>query len=274
MTDYKYSIIRITPNPVRAESINVGFVVMTPTGPDIRILESAGKIKAITSSYSLDNLSDFAMKLESILVNALSLEDAVGFFQGSICLSVPGTFRAGDEKDYNAQLNEINRLYITPEKSSTKSTISQKRILTELKDEFSKAGILGRNLHDIYDHKVVHKYPLAEEEGLYAELLLKNGAYHLTETLDLRTDNIKQKMGDSALKAITMNTARSVLDGEVKTFLVYAAETSSQQRKYSHQLNLVQNHTDKIFNLLSKEDMTKYFDHMFSAAGSSLRYDA
>lgn len=43
MTDYKYSIIRITPNPVRAESINVGFVVITPAGPDIRILESAGK---------------------------------------------------------------------------------------------------------------------------------------------------------------------------------------------------------------------------------------
>ncbi|KAE9777500.1 DUF3037 domain-containing protein, partial [Escherichia coli] len=30
MTVYNYSIIRITPNPVRAESINIGLVVATP----------------------------------------------------------------------------------------------------------------------------------------------------------------------------------------------------------------------------------------------------
>ncbi|NSL37205.1 DUF3037 domain-containing protein, partial [Citrobacter werkmanii] len=59
MTMYKYSIIRITPNPVRAESINVGFVVTSPHGvADVRVLDSSVKIKAITNDYSMEKLDE------------------------------------------------------------------------------------------------------------------------------------------------------------------------------------------------------------------------
>lgn len=274
MKDYSYSIIRITPNPVRAESINVGFVVMTPDGPDVRIVETAQKINAITNNFTLDNLADLSTKIDSLLRGSLTLESAINFFQGSITLSAPGSFRATDDKEYLKNINEINKLYISPDKSRVKMPVTQKRILTELKNEFTKVGLLGKSLSEIDNHKVVHKYPLAEDEGLYAELLLKNGAYHLTETLDLRTFNVKQRLGDSALKAITMDTAKQVLIGNVKTFLVYAVESSVQERKFSQQLKLVQGYADKMYNLLSEEDMSQYYDHMFEAAGINMRYQA
>ncbi len=53
MTTYQYSIIRVTPNPVRAETINVGMIVMRPSGADVRVIETTAKIKAITNAFWL-----------------------------------------------------------------------------------------------------------------------------------------------------------------------------------------------------------------------------
>ncbi|HEB0856982.1 TPA: DUF3037 domain-containing protein [Citrobacter braakii] len=266
MTIYNYSIIRITPNPVRAESINIGLIVSTPGGPDIRVLETFSKIKAITKSFSMENLDALKSKMEFLLTEKLTLDEAVKFFQGSINLSEAGTFTANTPLEYESNVELINKTYITPEKSSKKEPISQKRIITELKNQFSHYGIMGKGFDDLNDHKVVQGYPLSTQQGLYAELLLKNGAYHLTETLDFRTANSKQKVGDSAFKAITMSTAKNILDGKVNALLVYAADLS-QERMFSQQLALVNNYADKTFNLLSNEDMSHYFEHMLNAAG-------
>ncbi|MCW2485750.1 DUF3037 domain-containing protein [Candidatus Symbiopectobacterium sp. NZEC127] len=270
MTMYKYSIIRITPSPVRAESINVGFVITSPGGvADVRILDSSSKIKAVTNDYSMENLESLKMQLEKMLSDCLTIEQAMSFFQGSVTLSPIGTFSAESAFDYDENINNINKLYISPIKAIKRSSVTQKRIITELKGEFERFGIMGKNVNEIHDHKVVQGYPLSEEEGLYAELLLKNGVYHLTETLDFRSSNLKQKLGDSAVKAITMNTAKAVWRDEVNTFLVYAAD-ASQERTYSQQINLVNSYADKMFNLLSASDMSAYFEHMVEAAGRNM----
>ncbi|GKW24367.1 hypothetical protein PEC311524_19610 [Pectobacterium carotovorum subsp. carotovorum] len=270
MNTYKYSIIRITPNPIRAETINIGFVVIKPSGPDVRVVGSFTKIKAITNSFSIDNLDNLREQLEILLTERLSLEQAVGFFQGSIVLSSVGTFNASDDAEYELKINEINKLYITPERSKKKTEVTQKRIITELKDEFERIGIMGKDIEDIHNHKVVQGYPLSEPEGLYAELLLKNGIYHLTETLDFRILSMKQKMGESAVKAITMNTARFLWSENVKTFVVYAAH-AEQEHTHARQINLVNGYADNMYNILSHDDMAKYFDHMMNAAGCSMR---
>ncbi|AXF59321.1 DUF3037 domain-containing protein [Leclercia sp. W6] len=257
-------------NPVRAESINIGFAITSPHGvADVRVLESFSKIKAVTSDYSMQNLDELKTQIEKMLTDCLTLEQATAFFQGSITLSPIGTFAAENAYEYDEQIKEINRLYITPIKSKKRSTVSQKRIITELKDEFERFGIMGKNVNEIHDHKVVQGFPLSEEEGLYAELLLKNGIYHLTETLDFRSTNFKQKLGDTAVKAITMNKAKTVWCNEVQTFLVYAADPS-QERKYAQQINMVDNYADKMYNLLSNSDMSAYFEHMMDAAGRGI----
>ncbi|WP_241591426.1 DUF3037 domain-containing protein [Rosenbergiella epipactidis] len=269
MTFYKYSVIRITPNPVRAESINVGFAVTSSEGaPDIRVLDSHVKIKALTNDYSMEQLRDLKDQLDKML-SLLTLEQVSSFFQGSVTLSSIGTFTADNRDEYENEIIKINRMYISPIKATKRMPVTQKRIITELKNEFGRFGILGKNINEIHDHKVVQGYPLSEADGLYAELLLKNGVYHLTETLDFRSSNLKQKLGDTAVKAITMNTARTIWTEDVKTFLVYAAE-ASQERTYAQQLNLINGYSDKMYNLLSNSDMSNYFEHMLNAAGKNM----
>ncbi|MBT0725445.1 DUF3037 domain-containing protein [Rosenbergiella sp. S61] len=266
MITYNYSIIRITPNPVRSESVNIGMVVVTPTGPDVRVLESVNKIRAISKEFGTNELERLKSKLETLLSDRLTLAEAVNLFQGSINLSEIGTFNASNDFEYEEAVDKINFTFITPEKAKKKTVVSQKRIITELKSQFSRYGIMGKNIDDIYNHKVVQNYPLSHDQGLYAELILKNGIYHLTETLDLRVADIKQKTGESAFKAITMNAARNLWNKEVNTILVYAADFSTE-RVNSQQLALASSYSDKTFNLLSNEDMGHYFNHMLSAAG-------
>lgn len=272
MITYQYSVIRVTPNPVRAETVNIGFVVMTQSGPDVRVIESASKIKVISNLFNMDSIDKIRLQLESILTERITLEQACGFFQGSMTLSPVGTFSASSEKEYEEAVDRINKEYITPERSKRKTEVTQKRIITELKDRFETAGIMGKGMIDINNHKVVQDYPLSESEGLYAELLLKNGKYHLTETLDFRTSGMKQKIGESAVKAITMNTAKSIWRGEVNTFVVYAAN-ALQERSHTQQINLVGGYADHMFNLLSAQDMAAYFDHMLTAAGRSINFN-
>jgi hypothetical protein len=271
MNRFKFSIIRLIPDPVRAESINVGLVVCNEFGLDIRILQNARKLKAVTSLVKLESLNEFANEIEWIYSLTQDFDSLSKVLCGSLQLSAPGAFALKNPADYDNKIDSLMKLYVNPSFASNRAP-QNKRIITELKEIFGNAGILGRDINDINNHRVVSNYPISEDEGIYAELLLKNGAYHLTETLDLRNDSLKQKMGDSALKAITITKAKEALLGKVKSFVVYAAKTARDDKLGVPQLNLVEGYADNIFNIHSADDMAKYFDHMYTAAGKSINY--
>lgn len=128
MTFYKYSVIRITPNPVRAESINVGFAVTSSEGvADIRVLDSHAKIKALTNDYSMEQLWELKDQLDKML-SFLTLEQVSSFFQGSITLSSIGTFTADNKDEYDNEIIKINKMYISPIKSAKRLPVTQKEL--------------------------------------------------------------------------------------------------------------------------------------------------
>nr|VUD31424.1 Protein of uncharacterised function (DUF3037) [Raoultella sp. NCTC 9187] len=144
MNTYKYSIIRITPSPVRAETINVGLVVMKPSGPDVRVLENPTKLKAITNTFGLEALENSQKQLENILTSGLNIEQASLFFQGSFALSSVGTFHAANEREYELKINELNKLFITPERARKRTEVSQKELLPSLRTGLRKRALWVR----------------------------------------------------------------------------------------------------------------------------------
>lgn len=270
MNQYQYSIIRLSPDHVKGEIINVGIIIYLNESLDIRTLQQKNKIQAITKNLTLESLQNFTEDLNWLYQLNTDSENFYKLFSGSIIISSPGRFTLSGSMTYEKQVDILFEKYITSPRLQKRNT-QNKRIITQLKNIFDKAGILGRDLSDISKHRVVTNYPIAEGEGIYAELLLKNGAYHLTETLDLRTDNNKQKTGESALKAITISKAKSILSGNVNSFVIYASVDSQQDKKLIPQLNLIDNYADSIFNINSKEDMSSYYDHIFNAAGTQMK---
>ncbi|MCS2146884.1 DUF3037 domain-containing protein [Scandinavium manionii] len=272
MNKFYFSIIKLISDPLRAESINVGLLIQTEHGLDVRLLKTEQKLKAVSDRFSLSTIEDFTAEIEWLYSMTPDFKSLFKLCSnGSIQLSEPGMFVIRDPILYDKKVDQLMMDYVQPSFSSERSK-QNKRIITQLKQEFSRVGILGKNHADLWNHRVVSNFPIAEDEGIYAELLLKNGAYHLTETLDLRGDSVKQKMGDSALKAITISKAKSVFEGKIKSFVVYAVNSISEEKSGQRQLNLVEGYADNVFNLLSEQDMARYFDHMFEAAGASLKF--
>ncbi|MDE1358784.1 MULTISPECIES: DUF3037 domain-containing protein [Vibrio] len=264
MNRFDFSILKFTPDSQRGEVMNVGILIYLANGVDIRILQSVSKLKAFDSHLNLNVLNEFVSDLEWVAKGISNPEKLHQIFQGQFSISKPGYFTVSEMSDYEIKANSLMDKFVNPIKSKRKA--GNKRLVTNIKEEFQKQGILGSSIDDISNHKVVTSYPIAENEGLFAEFLLKNGSYHLTETLDLRTEQHRAKLGESALKALTIDKAKDVFQGNLKSFVIFAAENASQERNAKHQLNILGEHTDNMFNLCSKQDMAAYYEHMISAA--------
>ncbi|MED5523450.1 MAG: DUF3037 domain-containing protein [Pseudomonadota bacterium] len=269
MKEFKYSIVRLTPDEHRGEIINVGLIVFRDQAADVRLLDSTSKIKFFDSTVTLSDLDSFSENLEWFASSINDPELVATAFSGSMTITRPGVFHAEGEAEYEVIVGNLMAAYVNPLKK--RSGIYRKRIVTELKDIFRGKGILGKDESDLLDHKIIPKFPISEDEGLFAELLLKNGKYHITETLDLRGDNKRIITGDSALKAITINRAKKIFQGNVYSFIVYAAQSLSQEREAITQLRLLENDADRLVNLYSKDDMSSYYDYMLKAAGQNIK---
>lgn len=63
MKTFKYSLIRVTPNLEKGETINVGLIVYHDSDIDVRMLNSVSKLKAIDKGLSQNYLEDLSSSL-------------------------------------------------------------------------------------------------------------------------------------------------------------------------------------------------------------------
>ncbi|MEY8768989.1 DUF3037 domain-containing protein [Erwinia sp. ACCC 02193] len=263
MKTYKYSLIRVTPNLEKGETINVGLIVYLDNDIDVRMLHSVSKLRAIDKSLDLNYLEELTGNLFKLSSTINDYKILPKLFRGSLSLSDFGMFTVDDAQGYEAKMNELMNRLVNPHRKTYKRI--NKKIFFDIKEKFSRQGILGKFNEDILDHKVVANYPISTDEGLVADFLLKNGKYHLTETIDFRSENIKKQMGEAALSALTISKACEIYQN-IDSFVIYAAETTSQENSAKHQLNLLEKHTDKLINAFSHEDMKSYYEKMMDAA--------
>lgn len=264
MKTFKYSLIRVTPNLEKGETINVGLIVYRGDDIDVRMIHSVSKLRAIDKGLDADYLDELTGSLYDLskAINDITLMPRL--FKGTLSLSDFGMFTVDSNDDYEPKINELMNRLVNPHKKPYKRV--NRKVFFDIKDTFIKNGIFSKFSEDIYHHKVVANYPISEEEGLNADFLLKNGKYHLTESLDFRSENIKKQMGEAAVSALTISKAHEVFNGNVKSFVIYAAETTAQEKTARHQLTLLEKHSDNVINAYSKEDMRRYYESIMNAA--------
>jgi hypothetical protein len=264
MKTFKYSLIRVTPNLEKGETINVGLIVYMDDDIDVRMLNSVSKLRAIDKGLGLDYLEKLTGTLFKLSQAITDIELLPRLFKGSLALSDFGCFTVAPSENYESKLNELMNRLVNPQKKPYKQI--NKKIFFDIRDNFRKHGILGKNEEDIFHHKVVTNYPISADEGLVADFLLKNGKFHLTETVDFRTENAKKQMGESALSALTISKAHEIYKDNIDSFVIYAAETTAQESSAKHQLNLLEKHTNNLINAFSRQDMMQYYEKMMNAA--------
>ncbi|MBZ7756557.1 DUF3037 domain-containing protein, partial [Raoultella ornithinolytica] len=100
MKTFKYSLIRVTPNLEKGETINVGLIVYRENEIDVRMINSVSKLRAIDKNLSLDYLDDLT---SSFFELSKSINDILLFprlFKGSLSLSDFGVFTVTEKANY------------------------------------------------------------------------------------------------------------------------------------------------------------------------------
>ncbi|MBU5600315.1 DUF3037 domain-containing protein, partial [Escherichia sp. S85_ASV_4] len=84
MKTFKYSLIRVTPNLEKGETINVGLIVYHDSDIDVRMLNSVSKLKAIDKDLTLDYLEDLSTSLFDLSQKINNAELLPCLFKGAL----------------------------------------------------------------------------------------------------------------------------------------------------------------------------------------------
>ncbi|EBW8394257.1 DUF3037 domain-containing protein [Salmonella enterica subsp. enterica serovar Florida] len=269
MKTFKYSLIRITPNLEKGETINVGLIVYNDADIDVRMLNSVSKLKAIDKCLNLNYLKEVRQSFVDLSRSIGDITMLPKLFKGALTISDFGAVTIQPTENYDKKISDLMDRLVNVQRSAHNKI--KRKVFFDIKKTFVQQGVFSKSNEDLYHHKVVSNYPISADEGLSADFLLKNGKYHLTETIDFRSENIKKQMGEAALSALTISKAIEVFQNNVDSFVIYAAETTAQEKGARHQLNLLEKHTDRLINIFSKEDMDRYYEQMLNASSSIIQ---
>lgn len=272
MFNFKYSVIKYMPDAKRGEVINVGLIVFADNSVDVRILNSAAKIRMIDGVSSLSSLESLKEGVESIARMGKNPGEAFAFLKSfgdsAVSLGEAGIIILDDINQYEKRVqnlfNELVRPYSSKERAERTSRIS-----TYLKNKFDSLNILGKDTDDLSRHKIVQNYPLNDKTGFTADFLLKNGRFHITETIDFNVNDVHAKFKETTMKVMTFMEGRKALGEDTARYFVYSASASKEKEIMSH-INLAEEYSDKLFNLDSKEESASYFTLIANLAGQNL----
>lgn len=217
---FSFAVLRAAPDRVRAERVNVGLVVATPDGIDLRVPELR-KLQLLTGHAWTEIAAVYHERLNAEWKQCKTLEelrDSLGAASQIFSMSEMGSLDTKPE-EYEDGVNAILRKYVDRPKLSRRER--QQRINYEIARALRNAGVLQQKGQTIEDHKVVRQYVISGEKKLVADFAYKNGSMKVVSTLDLRTDRAVH--AQACEKGAILYFAKEKYGQELRPFGVYAA---------------------------------------------------
>lgn len=274
---YKFAIVRLAPDDARDERINIGAMIITEDGLDLRLPPRLDKIRAISSAVDTDmvrelvsNIKDIDERLKSSGIKEEARLDILSRV-GPLSLSKIGTFSAQDMNAYEDRIAVIMRSMVDPEPALPRQREKRSKLLTQVKTIFRQEGVLAKKDEGIESHRIVPSYAL--DEGLVADLVLKNGFYHVVETVDASSDedSLRKTIAGIGIAGLVLERARMKFGEQAtRARLVYNA-SASLERIAKPSLDAVANQHAELVNWSSAEDRRKFIHSLSSLAIPSER---
>lgn len=273
---YNYAIAQLEANPSRGERLNVGLLVFDPDGLRVHYAKNLEKVRAISAAIdramveqALTNLVGLdcglvADGLQSVCerVNALSQLSAVS-------ISAPGRFFADSATSYEISIDRLMAQLIEPEPSFKRGKpVKKTRLMSSVKAAFRAEKILAKKDEGLDSHRIVLNEQLAD--GLNADLVLKNGSMHVTQTVDAsHIDRVRRAIQEIGLSSLIFEQARINFGGDrTVPRLVYSA-SAQMEASISAALHAAEHQGAKLINWDSRDDRTGFVVEMSSLAEPS-----
>lgn len=267
-----YSLLLMNPTIDRLDTVVAGAVFLRAGGWDVRLAANAQKMKAIDPSFPEGRLTQTSALTYQLARHVTSLRDLQSSFEGAklgvLIDPFVGSFTYSDEQDYQREVSAVLEESVNPPSLALANAapISRRRnvVRRKLRDHFRARGLWSRNDQDIDRHRVVEHFPISLSHGIVADFALKNGAMHITETIDFEVQSLKGKKLEAQAKTFVLTEAVKVFGPNTKSYVVAAGSTHPDVRQ---SVLLLSDHAE-VFALESSADMTRYVDRIAAAAGS------
>ena len=121
---------------------------------------------------------------------------------------------------------------------------------------------MAKKDEDLSSHRILTAFEL--DDGLVADLVLKNGSMHVVETVDAASEDetAKRAISEVAVSALVLERARMRFGKDnTKAKLVYSA-SANLERVARPSLEAVENQGAQLVNWESADDRTKFIHSM------------
>jgi Protein of unknown function (DUF3037) len=262
---YNFSIIRLESDELRGERINIGALILKEVGIDLRLTRRMERVRAISAAVDLDSLNGLLGNLKGLddLNRQSGITDPIERLNkisrvGPLSLSKPGTFVADTVDLYEQRVASLVKLLVEPEPSTGRLNPKKTRLFSAIKDEFKRQRILARRSEGLESHRVVAGVELAD--GLVADMILRNGAYHVIETVDASGDvhSFRKVVSDIGVAALVLERARMQFASSAMTSRLVFTASGVLERVARPSLDAAEHQGAELINWSSTEDRVKF----------------
>lgn len=270
---YKFSIAQLHANPIRGERLNFAVVVFDGDTVHVHPAKNLEKARAITAALhpaaieqALLNFVEIDKGLVAEGMEAVDERISALSSLSPLKLTTVGSFYASDATVYNEQVSRLLSQLVEPEPAPAKPRVQKRtRLLSAVKSAFRAERVLARKGEGIDSHRVVVNEQLAD--GLNADMLLKNGAMHVVQTVDASsTERARRAIQEVGVSALVFEQARIKFGNQdTKPRLVYSA-SSALEKSLTPALFAAQHQGAELINWESLDDRTGFIVDMSALA--------
>lgn len=272
MRRYNFVVLKVA-DATRGEALNAGIVTLQNDCLSVILPKRLEKLRALSHALDTDKLRASALRLpelDGLLGNSgdVSFADRLSRLShiAGFTFSEPSWFEAASPEFYDSAVSMLLKNLVEPEPTRLPPLRKRTRLLTTVKRALRAERVLARKGEDLGSHRIVSNYEIAE--GLEADLLLKNGAMHVIETVDASEDHTSARkiVSDIAVSALVLEQARMTF-GRASTSarLVYDA-SPALERVTTPSLEAAAHQGAELVNWASDDDRRKLLVSLASLA--------
>jgi hypothetical protein len=261
----KFGVIRFAPDPVRGESLNVGLAIFNESELDIRVSRSLDKVRSISAAVNTHTLLSVLDKIKA-LDNAFMKEAQadinarVSYLShiGPLAVELKGSFSWDSATSYEERIAAIMKHFIEPEPAVQAKREKRTRLLTELKKIFRARHVMASKHEGLDSHRIISAFEL--DDGLVADMVLKNGQYHIMQSVDVSSDehSARRVLAEIGISALVIERAKMKFgDQVIRGRLVYAANAKIE-RIATPALDAVEHQGAELINWNSAKDRSSF----------------
>lgn len=265
MTICKYSLFMIHPTPERLDQVVAGAVFHAGSSWDVRVGSDVHKMLAIDPSFKpqrLARIKDFIFRACNGVGSIEALRRNVSASGASVLLhSSEEAFVFSDDVQYEQQVQAVlnESVDVTKPRAVRRA---RNRVRRDLRTRFQALKLWSKQDADIDRHRVVEQFMLSADHGIIAEFALRNGAMHITETIDFALHTATAKRLEAQAKTLVLDEAQRVFGDTTKKYVVAAGSRLSGMEA---SVRLLEDRAT-VFALESDAEMRQYMDLISTAA--------